>query len=205
MKVRPEQLLELKKQASALLLSVMESRQEESLSRRILFNLDKQQLVNTIYSLYSALDDTTDMPGERDITCVAPCACPHCRRDVGHSIYVLAVTLADRNKELAHFLKIDDLDNPVFHGQSEYREKIKAAITYYATYTDSIEIFRNDYLEKIFFPIPGICHYLSENSKEAVYLETDVNEQGSKVPEFYVKVICCLYFTLNLTSNTYMN
>ncbi|EGD76540.1 type I inositol triphosphate receptor [Salpingoeca rosetta] len=188
MKVRPEQLLELKKQASALLLSVMESRQEESLSRRILFNLDKQQLLNTIYSLYSALDDTTDT-GERDITCVAPCACPHCRRDVGHSIYVLAVTLADRNKELAHFLKMEDSEHPFgMHGHADYREKVKEAITYYATYTDSIEIFRNDHLEKIFFPIPGICHYLSENSKEAVYLETDVNEQGSKVPEFFIKV-----------------
>eukprot|EP00056_Hartaetosiga_gracilis_P007617 m.110530 g.110530 ORF g.110530 m.110530 type:complete len:2634 (+) comp12749_c0_seq1:91-7992(+) len=182
-RVRPEQLLELKKQAAALLLSVMESRQEESLSQRILFNLDKHQLISTICTLYAALDDQGETI-ERDITCVAPCACPQCRRDVGHSIYVLAVTLADKNKELSEFLRVDDDAEPTTADESiRFR-----ALRYYSTYTDSIEINRNEGIEKIFFPIPGICHYLSDNSKEKVYMETDVNEQGSKVPEFFVKV-----------------
>eukprot|EP00055_Hartaetosiga_balthica_P018162 m.129598 g.129598 ORF g.129598 m.129598 type:complete len:2620 (+) comp9461_c1_seq6:133-7992(+) len=181
-RVRPEQLLELKKQASALLLAVMESRQEEALSQRILFNLDKHQLISTICTLYAALDDEGESI-ERDITCVAPCACPQCRRDVGHNIYVLAVTLADKNKELCEFLKVDDEVAIASDDSIRYR-----ALLYYSTYTDSIEIYRNDGIEKIFFPIPGICHYLSDNSKLQVYMETDVNEQGSKVPEFFVQV-----------------
>lgn len=191
MKVRPEQLLELKKQASALLLSVMESRQDEALAQRILFNMDKHQLIKIIYKLYSAMEDADDGNVERDITCTSPCACPMCRRDVGHSIYVLAVSLAHRNPELALLLQQRDL----IPGEVELEEEqlkhhiddspTSRAIAYYARYTDSIEIVRNGRLEQIHFPIPAICNYLSENSKLKVMEETDVDEQNSKVPGFF--------------------
>jgi hypothetical protein len=190
--VRPEQLLEIKKQASALLLSVMESRQDEALAHRILFNMDKHQLVSVIYKLYSAMDDDDD--AERDITCTSPCACPQCRRDVGHSIYVLAVTLAHRNPELARLLQQRDLinddgaDDADKFKESDESSPIKQAIAYYAQYTDSIEIYRNSRLEQIHFPIPAICNYLSGNSKEKVLVETDVDEQNSKIPEFFQAV-----------------
>lgn len=174
MKVRPEQLLEIKKQASALLLSVMESRQDEALAQRILFNMDKHQLVNIIYKLYSAMGSHGNEV-ERDITCTSSCACPHCRRDVGHSIYVLAVTLAHRNSELARLLQqrdlITDVDNEEAElaAQSDEDSPVTQAIAYYANYTDSIEIFRNARLEQIYFPIPAICNYLSHNSKQQVW------------------------------------
>lgn len=245
MRIKPEQLLEVKKQAAALLLSVIESRQDEALASRILLNINTRQLVLMIYKLYAALDsmnagstgkksrwkfqkrELEDLV-ERDITCVAPCACPHCRRDVGHSIYVLAVTLARRNPELGRILQarsaveladenmfrvfasgactattstkrahhqssgalkmvFDSHGQPVYNNETDQRQ-IQTAMAYYSRYTDSIEIFRHGQLEQVYFPIPAICTYLNDNARKRVFLKTEVDEQGSKVTDFYERV-----------------
>ncbi len=40
-------------------------------------------------------------------------------------------------------------------------------------------------LEQIIFPIPDVCHYLTEESKSRVMADTECNEQGSKVDDFF--------------------
>lgn len=40
-------------------------------------------------------------------------------------------------------------------------------------------------LEKIIFPIPDVCHYLTDESKNRVMADTGCNEQGSKVDDFF--------------------
>ncbi len=40
-------------------------------------------------------------------------------------------------------------------------------------------------LEQIIFPIPSVCHYLTDESKARVMIDTECNEQGSKVDDFF--------------------
>ena len=167
-----EQLLEIKRCASILLLSVIESRQDDALSNRILFSLDKRQLINTIQTLHGRVEFE-----DRHTVCTPPCACEMCCRDVGHALYVLTVMLAQHDRELFSMLKFDSeamRDNP--------------ALSYFRRNTDQIEIFRDNRLEKIVFPKPSICAYLTEDSKERVYLETEVDEQESNIPDFFRRV-----------------
>ena len=45
---------------------------------------------------------------------------------------------------------------------------------------------RNDRkLEQIVFPVPSVCQYLTEESKQHVLQKTKCNEQGSKVDDFF--------------------
>ena len=57
-------------------------------------------------------------------------------------------------------------------------------------YSDLIvQIVRQDRsMERIVFPIPEICEYLTEETKTRVYYTTERDEQGSKVSDFFDKV-----------------
>ena len=43
-------------------------------------------------------------------------------------------------------------------------------------------------LEKIVFPVPQECRYLTEQSKDDVLQGTKCNEQGSKVDHFFTQI-----------------
>ncbi|XP_061187358.1 inositol 1,4,5-trisphosphate receptor type 1-like [Saccostrea echinata] len=43
-------------------------------------------------------------------------------------------------------------------------------------------------MERIVFPIPEICEYLTEETKTRIYYTTERDEQGSKVADFFEKV-----------------
>ena len=43
-------------------------------------------------------------------------------------------------------------------------------------------------MERIVFPIPDICEYLTEETKTRIYYDTERDEQGSKVADFFEKV-----------------
>jgi len=40
-------------------------------------------------------------------------------------------------------------------------------------------------MEQIVFPIPEICEYLTEETKDKVYTTAERDEQGSKVSDFF--------------------
>lgn len=51
------------------------------------------------------------------------------------------------------------------------------------------QIVRQDRtMERIVFPIPDICEYLTEETKTRIYYTTERDEQGSKVADFFEKV-----------------
>ena len=55
-------------------------------------------------------------------------------------------------------------------------------MSYYAEHTEVIEIARADkHLERIIFPVPDICKYLTTETQERVFNCTDEDESGSKV------------------------
>ena len=102
-------------------------------------------------------------------------------KDVGHNIYILIHQLALYSKELGELLQPDLSDTPM-------DPKVMEALSYYRSHTAQIEVVRQDHnLEQIVFPIPEICEYLTEITKIDVREHSEVDEQGSKVTDFFGK------------------
>lgn len=128
-KNRMDLVLELKNNASKLLLAIMESRRDNENAERILYNMNPKQLIDVACRAYhqeEILDnnDPDDIEqDEGDDISVSP-------REVGHNIYILCHQLAQHNKELAALLKDTEFINA----------KNKRALEYYASHTAQIEV-----------------------------------------------------------------
>jgi inositol 1,4,5-triphosphate receptor type 1 len=97
-------------------------------------------------------------------------------REVGHNLYILGHKLAKYNKELSVLLKSKD---------SQENE----ALAYYAAHTAQIEIIREDRaMEQIVFPVPTVCEYLTEETKQRIFLTTEKDEQNSKITGFFEEI-----------------
>lgn len=49
-----------------------------------------------------------------------------------------------------------------------------------------VQIVRQDRsMEQIVFPVPGICQFLTEETKHRLFTTTEQDEQGSKVSDFF--------------------
>ncbi|XP_077132954.1 inositol 1,4,5-trisphosphate-gated calcium channel ITPR1 isoform X4 [Ranitomeya variabilis] len=165
---RMDLVLELKNNASKLLLAIMESRHDSENAERILYNMRPKELVEVIKKAYLQGEvEFEDAEGSEDHA-----ASP---RNVGHNIYILAHQLARHNKELQHMLKPG-----VQSGDGD------EALEFYAKHTAQIEIVRLDRtMEQIVFPVPSICEFLTKESKLRVYYTTERDEQGSKIHDFF--------------------
>lgn len=175
-KSRMDLVLELKNNASKLLLAIMESRGDGENAERILYNMNPKQLVDVACRAYhrDGLEDDDD--ADDGLTETESGVSP---KEVGHNIYILCHQLAQHNKELAALLQPMDT-------VTDY--KAHQALTYYKSHTAQIEIVRGDRtLEQIVFPIPEMCAYLTPETKNRVYQTAEKNEQGSKVMDFFEK------------------
>ncbi|XP_028905958.1 inositol 1,4,5-trisphosphate receptor type 1 isoform X2 [Ornithorhynchus anatinus] len=168
-KKRMDLVLELKNNASKLLLAIMESRHDSENAERILYNMRPKELVEVIKKAYMQGEvEFEDGENGEDVA-----ASP---RNVGHNIYILAHQLARHNKELQNMLKPG--------GQVEGDE----ALEFYAKHTAQIEIVRLDRtMEQIVFPVPSICEFLTKESKLRIYYTTERDEQGSKINDFFLR------------------
>ncbi|XP_071082812.1 inositol 1,4,5-trisphosphate-gated calcium channel ITPR1-like isoform X3 [Haliotis cracherodii] len=167
-KHRMDLVLELKNNASKLLLAVMESRHDSENAERILYNMSPKQLVDVAKQAFHREDTVEDDEKEDEERDASPKA-------VGHNIFILAHQLSQHNKELAELLKPSGTD---LYGDQ--------ALKFYARHTAQIEIVRQDRtMERIVFPIPEICEYLTEETKVKVFNTTERDEQGSKVADFF--------------------
>ncbi|XP_061662380.1 inositol 1,4,5-trisphosphate receptor type 3 isoform X4 [Syngnathoides biaculeatus] len=185
-----EMVLQLKDNASKLLLALMESRHDSENAERILFNLRPRELVDVIKNAYH--QESESEGGD-----VSP-------REVGHNIYILAQQLARHNKVLQNLLKPPKKTKEGEEGISSMlnlnnrplsqmlKSSIPTAVVeqdpleYYDLHTSQIEIVREDRsLEQIVFPVHPICEFLTEESKLRVFNTTEQDEQGSKVTHFF--------------------
>nr|XP_022296363.1 inositol 1,4,5-trisphosphate receptor type 1-like isoform X5 [Crassostrea virginica] len=182
-------VLELKNNASKCLLAIMESRHDSENAERILYNMNPKQLVTSLGGIFklatsdgsvvakvdiaknafhqeASIDDDEEENGKE--------ASP---KDVGHNIYILATQLSLHHEKLAQLLKSS---GDLWGDQ---------ALEFYEKHTAQIEIVRQDRtMERIVFPIPDICEYLTEETKTRIYYDTERDEQGSKVADFFEKV-----------------
>ncbi|XP_070766937.1 inositol 1,4,5-trisphosphate-gated calcium channel ITPR3 [Enoplosus armatus] len=187
---RMEMVLQLKDNASKLLLALMESRHDSENAERILFNLRPRELVEVIKKAYQQESECEDVE-------VSP-------REVGHNIYILAQQLARHNKVLQNLLKSPKNSKEGEEGISSMlnlnnrplsqmlKSSAPAAVVeqdpleYYDLLTSQIEIVRDDRsMEQIVFPVHPICEFLTEESKIRVFNTTEQDEQGSKVTHFF--------------------
>uniref|UniRef100_A0A8D2MRF9 Inositol 1,4,5-trisphosphate receptor n=1 Tax=Zonotrichia albicollis TaxID=44394 RepID=A0A8D2MRF9_ZONAL len=153
-KYRMDLVLQLKDNASKLLLALMESRHDSENAERILISLRPQELVDVIKKAYLQEEECENAE-------VSP-------REVGHNIYILALQLSRHNKSLQQLLK------PVKRIQEEEEEGISSMI---------VRLDRS--MEQIIFPVPGICEFLTKETKYRLFTTTEQDEQGSKVSDFF--------------------
>uniref|UniRef100_A0A4W6FSE6 Inositol 1,4,5-trisphosphate receptor n=1 Tax=Lates calcarifer TaxID=8187 RepID=A0A4W6FSE6_LATCA len=189
---RMEMVLQLKDNASKLLLALMESRHDSENAERILFNLRPRELVEVIKKAYHQ---------ESECDCEEVEVSP---REVGHNIYILAQQLARHNKVLQNLLKPPKKNKEGEEGISSMlnlnnrplsqmlKSTAPAAVVeqdpleFYDQTTAQIEIVREDRsMEQIVFPVHPICEFLTEESKFRVFNTTEQDEQGSKVTHFF--------------------
>ncbi|XP_037294714.1 inositol 1,4,5-trisphosphate receptor isoform X4 [Manduca sexta] len=173
-KTRMDLVLELKNNASKLLLAIMESRNDsENNAERILYNMNPKQLVDVACSAFhqeQGADADSECDDDSPVQGVSP-------KEVGHNIYILCHQLAAHNKELAALVRAAPA-GPHAH-----------ALQYYRTHTAQIEIVRTDRsMEQIVFPIPEICEYLPSDSKHRVLQSAERDDQGSKVADFFSRL-----------------
>ncbi|XP_072569106.1 inositol 1,4,5-trisphosphate-gated calcium channel ITPR3 [Paramormyrops kingsleyae] len=188
---RMDMVLQLKDNASKLLLALMESRHDSENAERILFNLRPQELVDVIRKAYSDESDCDDDD-------VSP-------REVGHNVYILALQLARHNKILQNLLKslkrskgdgeegissMLNLNNrplsKMLKSSVPVEQEEEDPLKYYELHTSQIEIVRDDRsMEQIIFPVHPICQFLTEESKVRIFNTTEQDEQGSKVTDFF--------------------
>uniref|UniRef100_A0A8C2WA28 Inositol 1,4,5-trisphosphate receptor n=1 Tax=Cyclopterus lumpus TaxID=8103 RepID=A0A8C2WA28_CYCLU len=158
---RMEMVLQLKDNASKLLLALMESRHDSENAERILFNLRPRELMEVIKKAYQ--QDSEFEGGE-----VSP-------REVGHNIYILAQQLARHNKVLQNLLKPQKNNK---EGEEGISSMVMTPVR--------LQIVRDDRsMEQIVFPVHPICEFLTEESKIRVFNTTEQDEQGSKVTHFF--------------------
>ncbi|XP_005365029.1 inositol 1,4,5-trisphosphate receptor type 1 isoform X9 [Microtus ochrogaster] len=168
-KKRMDLVLELKNNASKLLLAIMESRHDSENAERILYNMRPKELVEVIKKAYMQGEVEFEDGESGEDGAASP-------RNVGHNIYILAHQLARHNKELQTMLKPG--------GQVDGDE----ALEFYAKHTAQIEIVRLDRtMEQIVFPVPSICEFLTKESKLRIYYTTERDEQGSKINDFFLR------------------
>uniref|UniRef100_A0A8C3L9J6 Inositol 1,4,5-trisphosphate receptor n=1 Tax=Chrysolophus pictus TaxID=9089 RepID=A0A8C3L9J6_CHRPC len=167
-KKRMDLVLELKNNASKLLLAIMESRHDSENAERILYNMRPKELVEVIKKAYLQGEvEFEDGENGEDLA-----ASP---RNVGHNIYILAHQvgfhlrfLGERRKQANQGVKT-----------CESRENSTKTV---------VQIVRSDRtMEQIVFPVPSICEFLTKESKLRIYYTTERDEQGSKINDFFMK------------------
>lgn len=200
--LRMDLVLELKDNASKLLLALMESCSDPQHASRILREPSvTKKLIQVSVAYYHEQDDYDDIfaglscedaPNSTD-GIVMP-------RDVGHKVFILCHQLVQQynlipslSSQLAKIPTSDDAklaankcELPV---EKENHLREANALRYYESHTAQIEIVRdNRKMERVVFPVPQICEYLTHETKTNVFQNTEQDERGSKIPNFFQKV-----------------
>ncbi|KAM6961110.1 inositol 1,4,5-trisphosphate-gated calcium channel ITPR2 [Aplochiton taeniatus] len=173
-KHRLDLVMELKNNASKLLLAIMESRHDSENAEKILFKMRPTELIDVVKEAYAqGLESELEVDGVVDQ--INP-------KEVGHNIYILAHQLARHSKILQQSLRAEVESGAGLDPDSEEDN----ALRYYAKHTAQIEIVRRDRsMEQIVFPVPNICEFLTEESQTRVFTTTERDDQGSKVNDFF--------------------
>ncbi|NWT58938.1 ITPR3 protein, partial [Erythrocercus mccallii] len=188
--------------ASKLLLALMESRHDSENAERILISLRPQELVDVIKKAYLQEEECENAevsPREvgHNIYILALQLSRHnkslqqllkpVKRIQEEEEEGISSMLSLNNKQLSQMLK----------STAPVQEEEEDPLAYYEKHTSQIEarplgwlcfpqIVRLDRsMEQIIFPVPGICEFLTKETKYRLFTTTEQDEQGSKVSDFF--------------------
>lgn len=200
--LRMDRVLELKDNASKLLLALMESCSNPQNAFRILREASlTRKLIDVAVTYYLDQDDHDDIFAEFScdemISITEGMVRP---RDVGHKIYILCLQLVQSYNTTCVASGLQPAKVPTSEDATMMAERSEspkrdwhlreaAALQYYESNTAQIEIVRSDrQIERVVFPIPQICEYLTLETKRSVYQHTEPDEHDSKIPDFFQKI-----------------
>lgn len=202
--LRMDLVLELKDNASKLLLALMESCSDPQHAGRILREASLvKKLINVAITYYHEQDDYDDsfaeLSSEESLSSSDGMVRP---RDVGHKVFILCHQLVQQfnliplvnysHQSMARIptsVEAKSAADKCDTAEKERYEKEAQALRYYESHTAQIEIVRgNRQLERVVFPVPQICEYLTHETKTSVYHNTEQDERGCKIPNFFQTV-----------------
>lgn len=203
--LRMDLVLELKDNASKLLLALMESCSDPRHAGRILREASlTKKLISVSIAYYHEQDDYDDSFAELNSEEALSSSDGMVRpRDVGHKVFILCHQLVQQFNMIQHvshshhsMARIPTsvearsaADKSEAAVEKERYEKEAQALRYYESHTAQIEIVRgNREMERVVFPVPQICEYLTHETKTSVYHNTEQDERGSKIPIFFQSV-----------------
>uniref|UniRef100_A0A8C4VS27 Inositol 1,4,5-trisphosphate receptor n=1 Tax=Gopherus evgoodei TaxID=1825980 RepID=A0A8C4VS27_9SAUR len=159
-KYRMDLVLQLKDNASKLLLALMESRHDSENAERILISLRPQELVRVGTIVNAQLEQNTSGLCQLKMP----------------ALFSPVPQLSLNNKQLTQMLK----------STAPVQEEEEDPLAYYEKHTSQIEIVRLDRsMEQIIFPVPSICEFVTRETKYRLFTTTEQDEQGSKVSDFF--------------------
>uniref|UniRef100_A0A914ER69 Inositol 1,4,5-trisphosphate receptor n=1 Tax=Acrobeloides nanus TaxID=290746 RepID=A0A914ER69_9BILA len=208
-----ELALEIKSNASKLLLAIMESRHDSENAERVLRNMSHtsggpKQLIKAITQAY-------EMSNSQDFQVTrfrAQLLAQHTTNIANSRPAIPEIAIQNHRpthppqptnppaivdpKEVGHNIYI--LAHQLSRHNSELAKLLnpeatknsatKEALSFYKEHTAQIEIVRADRkLERVVFPIHEVCSYLTEATKQNVLNNTERDAQGSKVTDFFDK------------------
>lgn len=206
--------LEIKSDASKLLLAVMESRHDADNAERVLMNMNHmtggpRQLVHAIkvaYEMASSHCFAVSKVRKQLVGNHANSIAEDDKQKLNLPEISIQESTGDEYESKEQSSTIVD-PQEVGHNifilatqLSRHNEELKCmldpenckdqmtrtALTYYNRHTAQIEIVRVDRkMERVIFPIHTICEYLTPETKQNILLETERDAQGSKITEFF--------------------
>ncbi|KAF7262478.1 hypothetical protein EG68_00315 [Paragonimus skrjabini miyazakii] len=172
----------LKLQAAKLLLALVEGRHDDLVARRLLTHLPSVYLLKTVRRHYEcALQSHLSNNTVRTTI-----------EEVGHCLYILAQQLSPHCSVLrAVLLESTQSDRESksrqdSHNTIQQRDAIVRALRFYQQKTAQIEIVgKEDVIEKLSFPIPPVCRYLSPEYQNQMLASCPLDERSSKFPALF--------------------
>jgi len=201
--LRMDLVLELKENASKLLLALMESCSDPHHAGRILREAAvTKKLIDVSIAYYHEQDEYDDSFAELSSEEVLSSSDGMVRpRDVGHKVFILCHQLVQQFNMMSQTSNFHSMsriptsnDSLAMANKCDSLEKDKhlkeaAALRYYESHTAQIEIVRgNREMERVVFPVPQICEYLTHETKLNVYHNTEQDERGCKIPHFFQSI-----------------
>ncbi|RWS03738.1 inositol 1:4:5-trisphosphate receptor type 3-like protein, partial [Dinothrombium tinctorium] len=184
---RVDYVMALKNNAVELLLALVESRTDPQNFERILFNMNVKKLVATFCDAFHkkfSSSNTVFFVNKDNLLCTLNPDDIVSPKMFGHNVYIFCHLLSRYSDELASYLKAEsDCENTHL---INLPPQLLDAVKYYRENTAQVEVVRKDMtIERIVFPVPEICHFLSPESKMKIFLTTKRDEKGSKIADFF--------------------
>jgi hypothetical protein len=101
--------------------------------------------------------------------------------EMGFAIFILFKDLIDFNPELRERIEPDEMEAMTDAGTSI---TYAMAWSFFADKTKSVEIARDGFLERFYFPIPPVCTYLSRQTQDTMKWSIDRSSPANKVQAF---------------------